>query len=187
MISWLDLERYQLGELDAAAAARVKDALQTDAALRAKLETIAGDARPMPPLKLPTRLTKRSRWPWLAAPLAAAAALVLYLHEPAIPPSRTHVKGGELALEIVRDREGTDLSAFVPGDRFKAFVTCPPGERGYRFVVTQGNESVEALDATAIDCGNRVALPGAFTLTTPEPAIACVSLRADTVCVQIGR
>ena len=133
---------------------------------------------------------------------AAAAILVLVAmpREPQIRPAIVAVKGGEMALRIVREHAGpvaTELDVFSAGDRFKAVVTCPPGERGHRFIVFQAGEASEPLALSRLACANNVALPGAFSFTTTAPALACFvqsaaaiaraeDLPRESVCVTIG-
>lgn len=85
---------------------------------------------------------------------------------------------GSLAIRVVRD-----------GERYRAFVTCPPHEKGYRFFLFQGSEqgttTSEILDASQLECANQVPL-GSFTVkkTGPEPAVACF-VRIDNFFVTL--
>src|SRR6476619_6611196 len=99
-ISWLRLERYHLGQLDAAERARVAEHLLACPACGACLAHLAaGDAVALPPLKVvPLRPWARLR-PTLGA-LAAAAAL-LVVSRAALPLGGelgTRVKGAEVAF-----------------------------------------------------------------------------------------
>ena len=125
-----------------------------------------------------------------------------------LPPSKIAYKGGELTISLVRDRDGAikhNPEVFISGDHFKVLVTCPPGEELYwDLVVIQNDEHYFPLGPAAVlNCGNRVGLPGAFTLSGPGDAIVCLltapqapertsistdwleSVPADTVCRQL--
>jgi hypothetical protein len=162
---------------------------------------------------LPTRLARergaagppRSRAPrvsaarvWrVAGGLALAAALMLALRAGLQGPpldggeqtgrdSGRAVKGGEIALQLVRERGGDvarDPRTFSHGDRFAALVTCPPSSVTgvhWDLVVFQVGEAFFPLTATdTLRCGNAVSLPGAFALTGSSPARVCVALAAS--------
>jgi hypothetical protein len=133
-----------------------------------------------------------------AVTLAAAAAILLIVLRPARPlpvaapeppPARVAVKGGELAIELVREHAGstaTDPARFADGDRFKVLLTCPPGERPVDVMVEQDGVRGFPLAARTIPCGNRVALEGAFSISgswapVTVCAIAPERRRADRV------
>ncbi len=186
-VSWLRLERHALGEREAATVAHLA-ACQT---CRACADAIAADTFELPALRpavvIPLR-KKRPLWQIAAPAFALAAAAVVALVVVSRPPPREAdrfaVKGGELVLGLVRERAGMiadDATTFRPTDRWKVVVTCPPGEAVAPSVsVVEVGGSAPAdhplVDAT-VACGNRVVLPGAFTLT---------GLRANQVCVTIG-
>jgi hypothetical protein len=195
VVSWLLLERYALGELDAATTARVDAALARDARTRACLEMIRQ------PLALPdlgarparAARARRLAWAWPAAATLAAAALVLLVvrgqHNgsdaptagaPSATEKRTHrIKGDAVALSVVREHRGqiiANATSFVEGDRLKVLLTCTPSTQArFRVLVQQGASISSPLDVPAdFACGNGVALPGAFTLTENTPAQVCI-------------
>jgi hypothetical protein len=108
------------------------------------------------------------------------------------PPSRVAVKGGEVAITLVRDRAGATVqepTTYAPGDRFKVRVTCPPGEGVVDTVVYQGGmASFPFLAPQRVSCANLVPLPGAFTITGRDPARVClVTSPAPLARDRIGR
>lgn len=189
-ISWLRLERYRLNELPAAQHADVErhlHACDACSACAASLDTSVE----LPPLPVPSvtparmraaRVLQLRRMAFAAAALAAAAALLLMLNpfSPGLEPPhrRLAVKGGELAIGLVRERAGDiarDPSVFAAGDRFKVLLTCPPSMRPYvDVVVFQDGRAFFPLAATRIDaCGNALALPGAFALDGTTDTLVC--------------
>lgn len=216
-ISWLLLERYALGELDAETRAQVAARLEADAESRACLARIEADQRTLRPLPAEllalarassgqtaasatkavaaTAKTERptfaTRWRWLFAvgPALAAALLLLVLwpretshvtpaHRRAWP-ARQAIKGGDLALALVRERAGVttkDPTSFRDGDRFKVLVTAPLGSGlGAELIVLQGGERYLPLPRVpALEGGNRKALTGAFSLDGAGPVDVCL-------------
>lgn len=186
-VSWLRLEQYVLDELSAPRRRDVEQHLRACAVCRACLELAGGDSRAIAPRPAP-------RWPvarrHVALMLSAAAvfgAALLYFraprHEEAnspIPPPRIAIKGGELAIELVRERDGVqrfDPEHFQLRDRFRVRITCPPGLAArWEVIVFQGGEASFPLEPAPLTCGNAVALPGAFVLTENEPATVCLVL-----------
>ena len=214
-VSWLRLEQFALGAADPAIAAHVAAC----AACRQCLDVIRGDAVALPALVVPARPVRAAwRRRWLAPALAAAtaAAVLVVVLRPAPPPDapkdaadaadvrdahdRVAIKGiGEVALELVRERGGAiafDASHYAPGDRWKVVVSCPPAAAGSLAVdvsVADGVTVDHPLPAARLACGNRVGVPGAFTVTgdranricvriasaTDVPAIACVTVTPE--------
>jgi hypothetical protein len=191
-ISWPRLERFALGAADPAIASHVAAC----PACRRCLDAITGDAIELPRLVVPAALPRRAqrRW-WLAPALAAAAAavvLVVVLRPPLRPPSgpdaalRVAIKGiGELALELVRERGGAiayDARSFVPGDRWKLVISCPPGAAAAPIAidvsVADGITVDHPLAAAQLACGNRVVVPGAFAITGERPNRVCARIGA---------
>ncbi len=190
-VSWLRLEQYHLGELSNDDARDVASHLARCAACSACLSTIQSDERALLPLPELPRLRSpaaapRRRW---AAPatgaLAAAAALILFLTRPQAPVGRPaaevadRIKGNLVAFALVREEQGPVPEAggtFREGDRFKALVTCPPGLTAQFDLVVydHGQASFPLAAQGAVDCGNEVALPGAFRLTGHEPQTLCL-------------
>lgn len=185
-ISWLKLEQYRLGELSADEIRRIETHLNECAACRASLDSIRVDEPVLKPLPEVTRKAPALRWVTAGAGLAAAAALLLVLlvtdlqkAVPEIPGSKIGFKGGELQISLVREREGAilhDPQTFAPGDRFKVQVTCPPREELYWDVVVfqDGETSFPYVPGNPLRCGNRVPLPGAFSLTGDSAAAVCL-------------
>jgi hypothetical protein len=189
-ISWLRLERYRLSELPHAELAEVERHLRACGACSACAASL-DVAAPLPSLPAPNatparihaaRTMQLRRMAFAGAALAAAAALLLMLNPfaPGLePPRRTlAVKGGELAIGIVRERAGSiahEPSRFAAGDRFKVLLTCPPSMRPYvDVVVFQDGHAFFPLRATRIDrCGNALSLPGAFALDGTTDALIC--------------
>ncbi|HKU42850.1 MAG TPA: zf-HC2 domain-containing protein [Polyangiales bacterium] len=183
-ISWLRLERYGLGELPADDRAHIDAHLEACPACRACWQTIAGDSqRALPPLaakvrKLPTR------WARLGALAAAAAAIALALRlqgpHPEPPIARRSIKGGELALDLVRisgDGRLLDANGYTPADRFRVDITCPPGGASHaELVVYQDGRAFFPLDPARLECGNHRAMPGAFRIDGTSPALVCIAL-----------
>jgi hypothetical protein len=182
-ISWLRLERYRLQELAADQRGEVDQHLAACEACRACLAHVAGEIA-LPPLPV-GRARRRARLRWIASggALAAAAAAVLLVLRPASPglepPRRTlTIKGGELAIGLVRERAGSiahEPASFAQGDRFKVVLTCPPDLRPHvDVVVFQAGEAYFPLPrAHLAQCGNAVALPGAFALDGAVEAVVC--------------
>jgi hypothetical protein len=195
-ISFLRLERYLLEEVAFAERARIAAHLAECAACRACFAELRASDVQVPPL--PAALVPGPRRGLRALPLRrslafaaalAAAAMVLLslrsaLDEPALrsPPSRLPaVKGGELAIELVRERGGDiarEPDVFREGDRFEVLVTCPPGAAAHwDFVVFQAGQAFFPISAEGLlQCGNHVPLPGAFRLSGRDPATVCVIL-----------
>jgi hypothetical protein len=185
-ISWLKLEQYQLGELSKDEQRRVEAHLNECDACRASLDSIRQDETVLKSLPEVTRKAPVLRWVTAGTVLAAAAALILVLlvadwkkavHE--APPSKIGFKGGELSISLVRERQGAvihDPETFAAGDRFKVQVTCPPAEAVYWNVVVFQDEgaSFPYMAEGPLRCGNRVPLPGAFSITGDSAATVCL-------------
>ncbi len=197
-ISWLALERYELGELGPADRAAVCAHLEGCPACRGCLARIRADAAlPLPPLAAPAPRPARRWWPLgLAFTGAAAAAALLFAWlapgpaplglPPGLPGPRVAVKGGELSLGLVRERGGAvshGPATFLPGDRFRVELTCPPPDEPFvELVVYQDGEAVFPLPVPArVRCGNRAPLHGAFRLTGGGQARVCAVLSARPV------
>jgi hypothetical protein len=139
---------------------------------------------------LRTRIARA--WPQLAAAGLAAAAAILLLRvqtaelEPALSAQRVRIKGGELAIELVREHDAaiaTDPKQFAQGDRFQVRVSCPPGEpRFWDVVVFQAGELFFPFRPLApLECRNGLTLPGAFVLDGYAPASVCVIVSEQRV------
>lgn len=202
-LSQLKLERYLLAELPTAERSRVDTHLAACAACRACLDELRASEITMPPLPaLPAAdVVLPSRWPGAGRPLpvrammigsglALAAAVLLALRTALVPGTMpgavpaAGIKGGELALELVRERGGDvahDPRTFVDGDRFEALISCAPGQRVFweLAVFQDGQTSFPLARGAALACGNAVQLPGAFLLTGTAPATICALLAPD--------
>ncbi|MCK5796701.1 MAG: hypothetical protein KAI47_05940, partial [Deltaproteobacteria bacterium] len=222
--SWLVLERYALGELTDTAHAEIKAALEADEETRACLDRITSDRRPLRPLpsldahapsRLPSRDTRAPSpraarpWRWIFAlgPILVAATLLIVLWPRSVDmtsliapkadhriPSRLSVKGGEIAIVLVRDRKGIaqrNPTSYRSGDRFKVLVTSPPRpaslnatgakatshipQRPAEVVVFQGGKIYLPLPRNAdLPSGNGVPVAGAFSLDGADPVDVCV-------------
>ena len=196
-ISWLRLERHALDGGDAT----VRDHLARCAACARCLDQIRGDLVALPPLPPLPRLApapaaaRRRRW-WLAPAMACATAAAVAVAvafigidrpAPDLAPDRediARIKGiGEVVLGVVRERGGAirqDARTFAPGDRWKVVVTCPPAASAWIDVAVHDAGQIDRpLPPARVGCGNRVALPGAFSLTGDRPNRVCVRVRAD--------
>lgn len=185
-ISHLRMERYHLGELAGEELAIVQRHLEQCAECRVLLDEIVGDDRPLP--DLPTLESARqgelvrgpARWWSLGGALVAlAAAALLWLRPPeqaplppGLPPGEVAWKGGVLAVELARQRQGEVTlrpTAFREGDRIQVRVSCPPGEQ-VEVAVLQGGTLSWPLDPVA--CGNRV-VAGALALSGGQETAIC--------------
>jgi hypothetical protein len=200
-ISWPRLERYALDRRDA----DIRSHLDGCSACRTCLLEIERDVVALPPLAVSDTRARRRWWhAALPAGLAVAAAAILLVvlrpRDPSQPrEGLAHVKGlGTVELVLVRERDGfvrDDVRTFAAGDRWKVLVTCA-ADRVAAIEVTVREAGARDVDRplapAQITCGNRIPLPGAFTLTgnrphevcvrvqaSDEPGIACIALRAD--------
>jgi len=188
-ISWLRLERHALEGADAG----IGEHLAACAVCARCLDEIRGDLVALPPLAVPERRPARwqARWRWWLAPAmalaAAAVLLVVWRSGPGGPGPEpredvARIKGvGEVVLGVVRERGGVireDARTYAAGDRWKVVVTCPPAASAWIDVAVYDAGQIDhPLAPARIGCGNRVALPGAFSITGD---------RANRVCVRIG-
>lgn len=197
-ISWLRLERFALGAPDPVITAHVAAC----PACRDCLDQIRGDTVALPPLRVPAAPPRPAwrRW-WFAPALAAAAVvLVVVLRHPGEreATSRVAIKGiGEVSLELVRERAGQiqfDARRYAPGDRWKIVVSCPPTAPAVPLSidisVADGPTVDHPLATARIACGNRVVVPGAFTITGDRPNRVCVRIStapgdAGTACATL--
>jgi hypothetical protein len=200
-VSWLRLERYQLDEIAGAERARIEEHLAACAACRVCLARIGSDERePLSSLSTPRPIPLRRRaekpsgrrrlWltgdvPWIAAAVFVVAVAIgswrqwFAVDERTARVERGTVKGGEVALTLVRDDGETiagERGVYRDGDRMKALVTCPPGARVvFDLVVLDTDGASFPLEpARAFPCGNRVPLPGAFRLTGGAEKRVCI-------------
>jgi len=186
-ISWLRLETYARDHADAA----IREHLTACAACKSCLDEIERDVVALPALPA-IAPRKRWRWPVFAVPaLAAAAAILVLVIRPRPEAQAFAVKGvGEVTVGVVRERGGAityDAREFLPSDRWKVIVTCPPSAGAY-IDVSVGTD--HPLAPAHVACGNRVFVPGAFTLSGGANRI-CVHVAAaeggdgDQGCVTI--
>lgn len=195
-VSWLRLERYALGELPEAEGSSVAAHLEECEACRACMLEIR-ERTPAALPELPAHLGAaaipwwrrrglRVAWAGGFAAAAAAAALVIVLSARgsgvneggALPGRRVAMKGGDVVLDLVRERGGSvayEPDTFLAEDRFAIRFTCPHTAALHVDVaVYQDGEASFPLPPTVVECGNRVALPGAFRITGRSPATVCV-------------
>jgi hypothetical protein len=199
-VSWLRLEQLVLGELPATTAESVTAHVGACAACAACLAEISGDRVALPALPaVPARAASwwSRRWVFAAAAVAAAAAVLLFVLLPRRPDGRftageqrIAVKGaGDVIVGLVRQRgEVIDRAptTYAPGDAFKLVVTCAEAAQVWADVVVYQPESTGGpmvpsypFAPMKLPCGNRVIVPGAFTITGDGPASACVALDVD--------
>lgn len=177
-VSWLKMERYALGEVGPAELAEIDVHLSGCGACRARLDEIRGDEEPMP--ELPVVLPER-RWRGVVVALVAAAVLaaVVMPREGELPSSSVAYKGGELAIEVVRERDGGLLrgaETYRDGDAFAVEVSCPPGDVDWALLAWQGGVRAEPLDSSSLlRCANGVPV-GTVVLTGPGDVTLCVVL-----------
>jgi hypothetical protein len=98
-------------------------------------------------------------------------------------------------IDVVRERGGIirdDVTTFREGDRFKIVVTCPPASNAHfeLRVREAGAQQIDRPLAPAdLACGNRVVMPGAFTLTGTKANELCVDVtgpdETKTACVTL--
>jgi hypothetical protein len=181
-ISWLRLEQFALAGGDA----RIREHVDACAACRHCLDEIQRDVVALPALDVPA--TRRRRWWRIALPafgaLAAAALILLLLRpRPERPENVVNIKGvGEVVVDVVRERAGTirdDVRTFRAGDRWKVIVTCAPSHEVSLAVDVLEAGAAQAdhpLAPAKLVCGNRIPLPGAFSLT---------GNRAHEVCAHV--
>lgn len=196
-VSWLELERLELGELDAAREGAIRAHLDGCDACAACVRKIRDDAAvPLPALPAKARRApasggaevvplRRGPHPFFAraaGALALAASVALFV---ALRPDRSEgdgdsggVKGADVALELVRegdDGSPREAGTFTDGDRFKALVTCPPRlAASWDLVVYDESGASFPLAPARLPCGNQTPMPGAFRLTGGD-AVVCVA------------
>jgi hypothetical protein len=185
-VSWLRLEMFAAGRKDLA----IETHLAACPACAHCLAEITGDLVALPVLAVPARA--RRRW-WLrlapAFALAAAAVIALVVatrsrgHE-AQREDLVSIKGvGEVVVDVVRERDGVirqDVRSFAAGDRWKIVVTCPPSASAtFELSVADGTTVDHPLAPARLACGNRVVVPGAFTITGATPNRVCVRVTPD--------
>jgi len=192
-ISWLRLERYALAGGDTT----IREHVDACAACRHCLDEIQRDVVALPVLAVPA---KRRRWWRFAVPsfgvLAAAALILLLLLRPRAPHGENvvTVKGvGKVIVDVVRERAGTirdDVRTFKPGDRFKVIVTCAPTHEVTLDVAVQETGATQPdrpLAKALLVCGNRIAVPGAFSLTGDKSHRVCVRISDQaTACLTLA-
>ncbi len=184
MRSWLVLERFALGEVTDTA---LTQAIAGDAVASARLAQIREERIVLRPLVVALQAApwwQKLRWYWLSFALAPATAVIL------LWPAPNAIKGGDLSLYLVRERDGSiayDGDVFSPGDRFKLALTCPPGAGiDYRVHVQQdGTDSQPFAPGHIDECGNHIALPGALQLDGQTPVAVCVDTAKGRPCVEL--
>lgn len=186
-VSWLRLEQYALDELERGDKAAVDAHLSDCTACRSSLSSITDDDWRLPALTPSVQPRRPALLAWLTGSAAVAAVCVVALvllsrsggeQAAGVPGPRVSIKGaGTVAVKLVRERDGStalDPSRYAAGDRFKVLLTCPPGTSlRADAVVFQDREAAFPLTAQTIQCGNGVALQGAFRVTGNTPFTVC--------------
>jgi hypothetical protein len=157
-ISWLRLEQHRLGEIDGDERSEIDAHLLACESCRDAVGMIAADTRPLPKLRAKA---KRRIAPIVVSALALAAALVFVVRSG--PAER--MKGSDVVLTLIGEREGRVEGVYREGEPLKALVTCPPGlSATFELVVHSGTDASSPLEPQTIACGNSVPLRGAFRL-----------------------
>jgi hypothetical protein len=201
-ISWLQLERYALGEVSASERTDIERRLAESNEDRACLDAILQDSTELPPLPSVTPLRKkRNDKVWWAGVAALAAALALMISPREVPSRRSigdGTKGGEAAITLISERTGQGPRKFRDGERFKLLVTCPAwlSSRVSVVMFQDGQRYHPLTNADGMECGNQVPWPGAFTLDGAGSVDVCVTwgdtnalsareLEPDAVCERL--
>lgn len=188
-ISWLRLEQYASGDLSSSERAAVATHLDACDVCRDCFDSIG--ARPVSLPTLRPVLVERAPWwrTWaglgagagLAAAAAAAIALLMVQRDapgPGMPGRTALVKGGDVAIDVVRLRGAAvthGARTHRDGDRFKVLFTCPASSEMFVDVAVFEDGGVAwPLRASKLACGNRVPLGGAFATTGSRPMHVCV-------------
>ena len=193
-VSWLRLEQHALAP-DPAVASHLEEC----AACRGCFAAIEGDrGRELPPLGdvavAAARRQRRRQVRFFATATALAAAAVLLLvvigRDGGIK-NMPGIKGDDtLVIGLVRERAGEvvmDPASWRPGDRFKVLVTCARrGPVEVALTVEQAGERFTPLAPARIGCGNRVPLPGAFSLSGDQPATICARVAGEAACMVLA-
>jgi hypothetical protein len=183
-ISWLELERYYLGE--SSQQETIQAHIAQCASCHEALARIQSDKRQLPALVLSPAATRPN--PWLRWSLIPALAVVLLfvwvsLPENESPQDNVGIKGGDWRLQLIRENQGELLnpSHFSAGDRFKAVLSCPPdGNRTkIQIIVEQEGKRFSPLPMQEVECKNELVIPGAFALEGGA-ALVCVVVRSGT-------
>jgi len=186
-VSWLRLEQHALGALDAEVGGAVDRHLANCDACRECFEQTQAP-RALPALPVVMRPTRWRRWAAATGALAAVALAGIVATLPSAPHDGVGgVKGGSLGFVVVVERDGATVEEpgrIVAGDRIKVLVTCPPAAAAAPVLVTVGQDgaTAEPLSPGRIHCGNRVAVPGAFSVTEGGPIDVCVSVAGERRC-----
>jgi len=184
-VSWLRLETFAAGKRDPA----IETHLAACPACAHCLAEITGDLVALPVLVVPQRAARRW-WRGLVTGFAlatAAAAVLVFFLVGERPPQREDVvliKGvGEVIVDVVRERDGVirqDVRSFAAGDRWKVVVTCPPSASAtFELSVADGATVDHPLAPARLACGNRVVVPGAFTITGATANHVCVRVTPE--------
>lgn len=185
-ISWLRLERFAVDGKDAV----VRDHVAACPACKGCLDEITRDVVVLRPLVVQP---KRRWWVFAIPAFAVAVATLLFVLRPREEVGESvRIKGvGTVELDVIRERNGAigDDRTFREGDRFKIIVTCPP-EHLARFdvaITEQGAAHADhPLAPAQLLCGNRIAIPGAFSLTGDKPHRVCVRINdAGDACLTL--
>ncbi|MDJ0766070.1 MAG: hypothetical protein QNJ97_24010 [Myxococcota bacterium] len=187
-LSWLALEQYHLGELHQDAQRQISSHLTDCIHCKERLTSIEQDPYDLPPLpaaaQRPGILGTALKPIWIGGIASAMVAvvavilLVIFRADGQLPGRIVAFKGGDLALTLVRERNGAIVenpTGYKDGDRFIVRLTCPGTDRiDWDVVIFQGHETLFPYAAhPPILCGNNVPVPGAFLITGHEPTTVC--------------
>jgi hypothetical protein len=203
-ISWLRLETFALGACDPATTAAIDTHLASCPACQQCLTGIRSDLVALPVLAMAEPRSAWRPWRWVvpAFALAGAALVLLVVLRPHGGPedsgsrdNRIGIKGvGEVIVDVERERDGVtrdDVRTFLPGDRWKVVLTCPPAASASVLIevsVADGSTIDHPLAPARLACGNRVVVPGAFTVTGARANQVCAHIAADgdgTACLTL--
>jgi len=200
-VSWLRLELYQLGEVDAAEHASIAAHLAACPACAECLASIereeASTLAPLPAARKARGLASRGRLGAVGAGALALAAVILlgvgggWRRGSAVDPGgAARAKGDGVAFTLVRDddeRIDETTGVFREGDRFKAVVTCPPSMGGaFDLVVYDASGASFPLPRAHVACGNGVPLPGAFRLSGSAEETVCLAWGTEREALRAG-
>ena len=186
-ISWPILERMARGDV-VAGHAQLTDHLRQCPACQAAadyLRTRPVQLRPLPPVMRRRVWSRRLTWASVGAAVVATIAITLTRSDntrprAALPAARVEIKGGDIAIELVRNRAGEitrPAHTYREGDRFKVLLTCPSTSNTHAIVlVVEGDTVSTPLPAQSVTCGNLVPLDGAVLVTGDSPIAICVRI-----------
>lgn len=185
-ISWWLLERYHLGEATAEEAERVREAVQKDPVVAARLAEIQ-KASPAVSERAPRTLPRlETRWGrgLAAAVLVLGLSMLLASQLGRLGKEQGEtgmygVKGETLVLSVVRQHRGelsADQTTLALGDSYQLQVTCIPPRRASLSVtlLQDGVESKPLGERSEVDCSNDAPLGQPLVFDSLSAATLCV-------------